>query len=531
MFAEPLFEDALGLIRQNRACFESRNPNVQGRTLQQLRQWSREQVVAAARDYTSNLIGATLSDEPFKVILAGGHQPSLFHPGVWVKNFGIGELAARVGGVALNLVIDNDTISTSRLRVPGGSRSRPRYETIPFDADRLTGPWEEAHILDRELFQSFGEGIVGQMLRWNVDPLAADIWPDAVQQMQQSTLLRDCLTAARHRLERRWGLENLELPISRMCELDPFLWFTSHILAHLPRFRNIYNEVLLEYRRVNGIRSRTHPVADLKEADGWLESPFWVWRVGERQRGRVFAKQVGREVHLSNGTDVFATVPLTVEMDACCAVEVLRKLPAQGIRLRTRALTTTLFARLCFCDLFVHGTGGSKYDEMTDRIIARFFKLPAPAFLTLSATLRLAIAGDDDVTKCDELRLLSLLRDLQYNSDRHLTEGARVKANALIAEKSKLIAEQHAALTSHLSRSERRRPTRENHTRFRRFQTINRQLARLTLDRRRRMEDEIARVRNQITANSILQDREFSFCLYPAEKLRRLMAGLREHHE
>jgi len=65
----------------------------------------------------------------------------------------------------------------------------------------------------------------------------------------------------------------------------------------------------------------------------------------------------------------------------------------------------------------------------------------------------------------------------------------------------------------------------------RRFQTINRELARLTLDRRQRLEDELAHVRNQITANSILQDREFSFCLYPAEKLRRLMTGLREHQE
>ena len=37
--------------------------------------------------------------------------------------------------------------------------------------------------------------------------------------------------------------------------------------------------------------------------------------------------------------------------------------------LRPRALTLTLFARLCVADFFIHGIGGGKYDEVTDRII------------------------------------------------------------------------------------------------------------------------------------------------------------------
>jgi hypothetical protein len=209
--------------------------------------------------------------------------------------------------------------------------------------------------------------------------------------LDRSTRLCDCLTAARSGLERRWGLENLELPMSRLCELDSFLWFASHIFAHLPRFRAIYNEVLYEYRRVYHVRSRTHPVADLAEtSDGWVEAPFRVWRAGEWQRKRVFARQSGREVHLSDGRDTIAKLPLAPDMEACCAVEVLKDLSAQGIRLRTRALTTTLFARLCFADLFVHGIGGSKYDEMTDRIVARFFGIPAPCTCRwLSTTTRL----------------------------------------------------------------------------------------------------------------------------------------------
>ena len=58
----------------------------------------------------------------------------------------------------------------------------------------------------------------------------------------------------------------------------------------------------------------------------------------------------------------------------------------QGQKVRSRALTNTLFARLFLADLFVHGIGGGKYDELTDDIIRRFYGCEPPAFLVLSAT-------------------------------------------------------------------------------------------------------------------------------------------------
>ena len=43
-------------------------------------------------------------------------------------------------------------------------------------------------------------------------------------------------------------------------------------------------------------------------------------------------------------------------------------LNGQGIKLRSRALVTTLFARLLLSDLFMHGIG-AKYDELTDVLV------------------------------------------------------------------------------------------------------------------------------------------------------------------
>jgi hypothetical protein len=261
----------------------------------------------------------------------------------------------------------------------------------------------------------------------------------------------------------------------------------------------------------------------LREQGGWLEAPFRVWCAGDEMRRPVFARQEAGEIRLSDGENVFATLPLAPEKDACCAVRELQKLAARGIRFRTRALTTTLFTRMCFADLFVHGIGGAKYDQMTDRIVARFLGLAAPEFLTLSATVHL-IEGGLPVDRADEARLKQQLRELDYHPDRHISAGIGPAAESRAAEKLRLIAEQNAV--KERFRGGALSPARESgagYVRFRRFQQINRLLADFTRDDRRRIEDELARTRRQLAANSILHDREYAFCLYPAEKLKRFM--------
>lgn len=442
---------------------------------------------------------------------------------MWVKNFAIDRLARDSGGLALNLIVDNDTLGSTSLRVPTGTRQQPAIERIPFAATRAVQPWEDATIVDPSTFDSFADRVGARMAQWGIEPLLKEIWPDAVAHRHSSSRLCDCLSAARHRQERRWGLNNLELPISRLCQTDPFLWFASHILAHLPRFQECHNRVLEEYRRLNGVRSRNHPVPRLRAQDGWLEAPFWVWRAGQAHRHGVLARQIGREVHLSDGTDVFARLPLSPQMDACCAVEVLRELPAQGLRFRTRALTTTLFSRLCLGDLFVHGIGGAKYDEMTDQIIREFYGLEPPQFLTMSATLHVPLAEPYATTIADRRRIEHLLRDLQFNADRH---GLGPQAGELIDRKQQLITEQQAARTTGLSRQERaaRRPA--NRRRYRELEDVNSRLSKLAAQQRVAAEQELGQIERELAANEVLQSREFSFALYPAETLREFLTDL-----
>lgn len=528
LLAVPSLSSIAESARGNQKLLSMSRIDVQGRSLQQLRDWTRQTVSEAAVRYTSELSGtASIAPIGSGLLFVGGHQPSLFHPGVWVKNFALGRFARETGGSSLHLIVDNDTVASSSIRVPQGTRETPRIERIAYDSPRPMQPWEDADVLDEDLFRSFGGRVAEAMRAWGIEPLAQTFWPDAVAHLECSRRLADCLCAARHRLERSWGLENLELPLSRLCQLEPFLWFASHLFAHAPRFRSVYNDVLRQYRQVNRVRSRTHPVPELTENDGWTEAPFWIWSEGETRRHRVFCRQRGRNVELSDGTSVLAELPLTAEGEACCAVEVLRTLSERGIRLRTRALTTTLFARLCLADLFVHGIGGAKYDEMSDSILMRFFGLQPPQFMALSATVHLPLGGAHPVTEVDAVRLRTLLRDLEFNPDRHLAGAAD---EALVSEKRQLVGEQHRAARERtgMTRSERRARHRMNHARHVRLGEINSQLAKLAAVQRRRIETELEQVERELAANCLLQDREYQFALYPESRLRPFMTGVLE---
>ena len=47
---------------------------------------------------------------------------------------------------------------------------------------------------------------------------------------------------ARRELEASWGVTNLEVPLSEVCQTDGFYWFVSHLLAQLPRYVRVHND-------------------------------------------------------------------------------------------------------------------------------------------------------------------------------------------------------------------------------------------------------------------------------------------------
>ncbi len=218
-----------------------------------------------------------------------------------------------------------------------------------------------------------------------------EFWPLAQARARETDNLGACLAqrviSSKAAGEcRRWKCRRAAFASCR-----PFIGSRPTCWRHLPRLWGIYNAAVAQYRRAYRLRSANHPVPDLARDGEWLEAPFWLWTSAAPKRRRLFAREQGDRLLVTDRAGLEIELPPSPDADLSRAVDVLADLPARGIKLRTRALLTTLFGRLLLSDLFMHGIGGGKYDELTDLLIARFFGLEPPGFLVLSGTLHLPV--------------------------------------------------------------------------------------------------------------------------------------------
>jgi hypothetical protein len=476
-----------------------------GRSLQDLRSLGRNDALKAAKDYLL-AVAEPLTATSSVRILAAGHQPEMFHPGVWVKNFALHGLAAAAGLTPLNILVDNDTVKSTSLALPAWDDATDatsyHVEKIPFDHWPGEVPWEECTIHDQAIFATFPNRVNDLSRKWPFRPLVAGSFGDTFRRAPAPGNLGERLAAGRRALERRWGCTNLEVPLSRLCESTAFAWFAAHLLSELPRLHTIYNETVHEYRRVHGLRSRNHPVPDLTADGDWREAPLWAWRKGAKRRGKLFVRHAENTLSLRVDGEDWPALPQT----APDFIEGWKALHAGGFKLRSRALTTTLFTRLFVADAFIHGIGGGKYDELTDELIKRFYGIEPPPFLILSATLLLPFVTFP-ATADAHRRLAHEMRDLYWNPQRHLQPPIDPEAAHLAEQKCAIFA--HSGADHHLDIAQHQE-LRHLNDRLRPW--VDKEL----LDK----ELQLQQLQAQLHANSLLGRRDAAFCLYPEALLR-----------
>lgn len=497
---DPPLASAANMLATNRELLQSYRADLLGRSLPALASQARRELLALARAYTGVYRDLPVADDSSPLLLAG-HQPELFHAGVWFKNFVLSSLATRLNALAVNLLIDNDTLRTAAIRVPTGTLDNPRIELIPFDAPSDEVPFEDREILDAACFHSFASRSTAAIAPLVANPLLTDLWPLAKSDAGRSRNLGRAIAEARHRLEGSLGLATLELPLSQVCETDSFRWFTTGLLAGLPRLHEVYNRSLAEYRRANKLRSRSHPVPNLVVEQGFLEAPFWLWTREDPRRGRMFVFRHADRLEVTDRDRMRFELPLSGER----AVDALRKQSEAGVRVRPRALVTTMFARLLLADLFVHGIGGGKYDQLTDAIMARFFGITPPAFLTATATVRLPVERPM-ATVGDLLRLAKEERELRFHPERFLFD----QAGKTSGEVQRLIAEKEHWLAGETVAGEAR-------DRHQGIERANLAMQPFLESQRLRLARERESVAPRLRSATLLGSREFAYCLFPRE--------------
>lgn len=515
---DPPYGTLPSVVARNSEHLAAIDYDFQGRSLGELSSSARLNLFKAAVAYTSSYRdipdrwrdNSAVLGAPF---ILSGHQPEMFHPGVWYKNFVLGGLAHRVSGVGIHLLIDSDLCRTATVRVPSGSLNQPRVEAVAIDSPAAEVPYEERTIQDVAAFSNFAERATAMLRPFVANPMVAKLWPIMLERGAGVKNLGLRLAQGRHAFEQTWNNDTLELPQSVVCQMPEFAWFVAYIVSQHARFRTAYNESLADYRWAHGLRNRAQPVPDLVVVDDWTELPFWMWTSDDPQRRPLFAKRIGDRVVFSDRNAHTVELAASTDGDLSTAADQLLALASLGIKLRTRALSTTLFARLMLSDLFLHGIGGAKYDQVTDQIVRRFFSIEPPEFAAVSATLRLPLGAASQSTALPG-QWEQRLRDLEYHPEQFLDSNDNRHDGDV------------AAIVTAKQRWLQTPKTLENaRERHLGITAANQKLRPFVEQLRQQIVSEIAEMRQRKRVEKILLSREYSFCLYPREHFDRLLAN------
>ena len=437
-----------------------------------------------------------------------GHQPTLFHPGVWFKSFCLAAISQQVQALGINLIMDQDLTTPSTIQCPGGTPELALIENIEFDVHAPDIAIEDYRLQDNHLFESFPDRVKAQLGDLSKDSILHSFWSLALEAKTDLVGLK--FAQARHQLESQMGLGNLDVPWSKICCTSSFARFTFHLMQHAEPFRQIYNDAVLEYRQVHRLRSQFHPVPELEQLGNRFELPLWIWSSGNPQRQRMFCTITDKQIRIS---DQLESLDLVLELDegtdAC--VQQIQHWQTEGLRIRSRALTTTMYSRLLLGDLFIHGIGGGKYDQVTDLIIQRFFGSLPPDVSIATATLHLSgPAPKDPSDEIDTIR--TDLRNIQFSPEKYIKKQQDANNhtdNTLIAQKQKLINQYDLIECKH-----------EWHQRV---QSINHQL-RLTIPNvPSQLVEQLQQLKIIQKNRLLLQSREFPFILFPQKTFTALL--------
>lgn len=502
---DPPLRDAELLLKQNLNTASADDATWSWSTL---RRDARTQLLADARRYTQTYrdvdpsLTHRAADQP---IVMAGHQPALFHPGVWFKNFALSRLGAGCDAVAINLIVDNDVGGPRSIRVPGTDLTgRAGWQSVAYDSGGGGVPYEQTEIRDADCFASFDRRVAAAISPLVDDPLVGRLWHHARGAIGRCGIAGCALAQARHALEAELGWQTLEIPLGVAVRGLPFAQFVVGILNQIERFVDVYNDSAAQYRQHHGIRSSAHPVPNLGRQDGWIETPLWLYGNDRPQRRGVWVRRDGDRWLLSDlqhrQVSLSATKP-----DA--AAEQLAEAASPDFKLRPRALMTTMFARLVLSDLFLHGIGGGKYDQLADQIIRRFFGISPPGFQVVSGTVRLPGIQSDPDLGLAIAGLQNVVRRTLFHGERWIADDDP-KAAALVQRKRDLLAQLPSGTSSGDAHWHRE------------ITSINEALAGQLVHVRHALQRKIAEKRFAATNESILGSREHSFCLFPIDYLR-----------
>lgn len=415
-------------------------------------------------------------------VIATGHQPTLWHPGILAKDLALGVFTQHNACSMIHVVVDHNPIGPLTLAIPARQNDelfsrRLRLQQIsqaePLPPNRL--PPIPTSAIERVLNEVQGD--TSGFIR---DGLARIV--RAYRQTGGKPSLATQATSVLGRLKSpHLGQHQGAWSTSQVLTLH----FLDRLLADPVACVRCYNRATIAYPGA-GIRP-LYAGRDVVEVPLWAQdattcTPVYI-DLGDSRRPQLFTTAHNAHLDLTGDNAV--------------------------AYLRPRAVTLSAVMRSQHCDLFVHGAGGGVYDQVTERWWQDWTGEDLAPKAVVSADVYLPF--DVPVaTQAQRAHAQWLSHHLPHNLDRLVDSRDSAEAR-LRREKRALLDHMHD------DRDKRRRSKA-----FKRIHAINAELrsrhTRALEEAARRLQDARVGVRNAAIASR----RDWFFALYPDTQLQAL---------
>jgi len=424
-----------------------------------------------------------------RTIITTGHQVELFHPGIIAKELYAAKLAKETGGIALSLVLDHDPVELffqfPVITEKPEQEPEIRKQYFPIGVQFYSG--------DQENQFQIKSGEFIKTLSLTADSLKPFYTPDDFQLLQRQitnaeTLLpetnnfTDLIVSMRRQDLIQVGANLHFLKISEVVQSKPWQEFTRLLLEKQQIFSEVFNKALHDYRKIHHIKNHAQPIPDLTPK----ELPFWIEN-HERIANPEFSGSTPRKLRSRYRRKLFTD-------------------QYTGQVLLPRAVTLSLFFRWIGSDLFIHGTGGGRYDQITNQIGTHFFQAPPPEFKIITNTLSLPI---DHLEKYKKIKYSQNIqqwnkkkREFWFNPEKQLPPDQPLRV------------EIEQTITELTVSSGSRKNIHEN------LEKLRSQARQLLQSRFQLMEGQKEKITRQSVARKVLNDRTFPYFFYGVNSLR-----------
>lgn len=510
----PSFDSLANIIQKSSFDSDSAEVRFCELSLADARREARQEAIDLAKahcsKYTNRFTDLKFDEQP---IILAGHQPDLFHAGVWFKNFLISSLAKSTNAISINFAVDNDLCRNTHIRVPAKQANGSITQAVvKYDSPRAAVPWELRSLESQATWDSFPTE-VSKHLDIAESLLVHELWPLASEALREHPNIGRAFSQARHKIELAEQVENLEVSLSSLVSTRTFARFSIQLLSALPRFQQAYNRQCDAYRKAHKIRNRAHPVPNLEQSDGWLEAPLWVYRASAPARQRLWVRQDESGLILSDRSGWQDVIEGKVNCE--CASQQWLDLLAEGVMLRPRALLTTMYLRMMVADLFVHGIGGGKYDQVTDCIIEEFFGLKPPPLAVATATMKLPHLNEEHSVTLDELEQ----QQQELKSERWRLQHNPQESDNNSAQYAELLNRKKNLIDAMPPKGER---WRWHHD----LKAVNKQLKELQQGRFAELDKQSNLLQQKIREAKMRDSREYAYCLFGQSYIAGALRGM-----